>query len=80
MKVVERPIDRSELYLASEAFFTGTGVQITAIIRVDYRAIGSGEMGPVTTKLRQLFFDVVRGRVRKYRNWCVPVYEAKHKI
>jgi branched-chain amino acid aminotransferase len=75
VNVVERSIDRSEIYLANEAFFTGTGVQITAVTRVDYRQIGAGQMGPVTTKLRELFFNVVRGRVKKYREWCAAVYE-----
>jgi branched-chain amino acid aminotransferase len=75
VNVVERSIDRSEIYLANEVFFTGTGVQVTAITRVDYRAIGAGQMGPITTKLRELFFNVVRGRVKKYREWCAPVYE-----
>jgi branched-chain amino acid aminotransferase len=74
VNVVERSIDRSEIYLANEAFFTGTGAQITAITRVDYRAIGSGQMGPITTKLRELFFNVVRGRVKKYHEWCTAVY------
>ncbi|MGH7451607.1 MAG: branched-chain amino acid transaminase [bacterium] len=78
VNVVERSIDRSEIYLANEAFFTGTGVQITAITRVDYRSIGTGKMGEITTKLRELFFNVVRGRVKKYREWCTPVYETKH--
>jgi branched-chain amino acid aminotransferase len=78
VNVVERSIDRSEIYLANEAFFTGTGVQITAITRVDYRAIGTGQMGEITTKLRELFFNVARGRVKKYREWCMPVYDTKH--
>jgi branched-chain amino acid aminotransferase len=77
VNVVERSIDRSEIYLANEAFFTGTGVQITAITRVDYRKIGDGQMGPITTKLRELFFNVVRGRVEKYRAWCEAVYATK---
>ncbi|MCI0698313.1 branched-chain amino acid transaminase [candidate division KSB1 bacterium] len=77
VNVVERSIDRSEIYLANEAFFTGTGVQITAITRVDYRSIGTGKMGEITTKLRELFFNVVRGRVKKYHEWCTPVYETK---
>lgn len=77
VNVVERSIDRSEIYLAHEAFFTGTGAQITAITRVDYRKIGDGQMGSITMTLRELFFNVVRGRVRKYREWCVAVYEAR---
>jgi len=77
VEVQERPIDRTEIYLADEAFFCGTGVQVAAITRVDHRAIGTGRMGPTTASLRKLYFDVVRGRVRKYRDWCAPVYQPK---
>ncbi len=77
IEVVERPIDRSEVYLAEEAFFCGTGVQMAAITRVDHRPIGSGKIGPVTARLRKLYFDVVRGRVAKYLEWCAPVYQSK---
>lgn len=76
LEVVERSIDRSEVYLAQEIFFTGTGAQITAVNRIDYRAIGSGQMGPVTRKLREIFFNVVRGREEKYQHWCEPVYQS----
>jgi branched-chain amino acid aminotransferase len=75
LEVEERQIDRTELYLSDEAFFTGTGVQIAAITRVDHRPIGDGKMGPVVSELRDLFFSVVRGQVQKYRHWCAPVYE-----
>jgi branched-chain amino acid aminotransferase len=74
LEVAERSIDRTELYLAEELWFTGTGVQIAAITRIDHRPIGEGKMGPLVTELRDLFFDVVRGRVPKYRHWCQPVY------
>ncbi|PYS26829.1 MAG: hypothetical protein DMG11_18515 [Acidobacteria bacterium] len=77
MEVKERQIDRTELYLADEAFFCGTGAQISAITRVDHRPIGTGKMGEATSRLRNLFFDVVRGRVPKYREWCHPVYDVK---
>jgi len=80
MNVVERSIDRSEVYLAQEMFFTGTGAQITAVTRVDYRAIGAGQMGPVTKKLREVFFDTVRSREEKYKHWCVPVYENAFRL
>ena len=76
LTVVERPIDRTELYLAEEAFFTGTGVQIAAITSVDKRAIGTGKIGPVCSRLRALYFDVVRGRNKRYRSWCLPVYKS----
>jgi len=72
--VQERPIDRTEIYLCDELFLSGTAAQITAITRVDYRPIGHGEMGPITTRLRKLFDDVVRGRMPKYRHWNTPVF------
>ena len=74
MQVIERPISRTELYVADEAFFTGTGVQVAAIVNVDHRPIGNGVMGAVAAAIRDLYFDVVRGKVRKYRHWCAPVY------
>jgi branched-chain amino acid aminotransferase len=72
--VVERPIDRTEIYLCDELFMTGTAAQITAVTRVDYRPIGSGEMGPVTDQLRRLYQDIVRGKEHKYESWVSPVY------
>jgi branched-chain amino acid aminotransferase len=73
--VVERDIDRTEVYLADEVFLCGTGVQIAAVTRVEHRVIGSGEMGPVTTRLRELYFEVVSGQVEKYQHWLAPVYQ-----
>ena len=75
--VVEREIDRTEVYLADEAFFCGTGVQVVAIAEVDHRPIGTGKMGPVVQQLRSLYFDLVRGKVNEYRDWNVPVYCTK---
>jgi len=77
LTVVERQIDRSELYLADEIFFVGTGVQIASVIMIDYRPVGSGKMGNITKNLRDLYFNVVRGRVQKYRHWCCPVYKEE---
>jgi branched-chain amino acid aminotransferase len=77
LPVVERPIDRTEVYLCDEFFMTGTAAQITAVTRVDHRPIGEGVMGPVTARLREIFNDVVRGRMPKYRGWNVPVYAEK---
>jgi branched-chain amino acid aminotransferase len=74
MDVVERPIDRTEVYLADELFFTGTAAQVTAITKVDNRVIGSGEMGTVTSQLRGLFDQVVRGNMEKYKDWNYPVF------
>src|SRR5207244_8086306 len=79
MEVQEREIDRTELYLADEAFYCGTGAQISAITAVDHRPIGTGRLGEVTARLRKMYFDVVRGRVAKYRDWCYPVYELNQK-
>jgi len=77
LRVVEREIDRTEVFVADEAFFCGTGVQIVAITEVDHRAVGDGKMGPVVQQLRKLYFDVVRGKIAKYHDWNVPVYGTK---
>jgi branched-chain amino acid aminotransferase len=74
LEVVERQIDRTEVYLADEIFLCGTGVQLVPVTRVDHRVVGSGELGPVTRELYALFSDVVRGRAGKYRHWNIPVY------
>jgi len=74
IRVEEREIDRTEVFVADEAFFCGTGVQIVAITEVDHRKVGDGKMGPVVRQLRQLYFDLVRGKIAKYRAWTVPVY------
>ena len=73
LNVVEREIDRSELYLAEEAFFCGTGVQIAAIGSIDHRTVGEGTAGPITQRLRDLFYRVLRGEVSTYRHWLSPV-------
>ncbi len=73
--VVERSIDRTEVYLADEMFFAGTGVQIAAITKVDHRDVGTGKMGPRTAEVKKFFMEVVHGRNAKYRDWCYPIYE-----
>jgi branched-chain amino acid aminotransferase len=78
--VVERSIDRSEIYVADEAMFVGTGVQIVAITRVDHRPIGSGRIGPIASGLRELYFRVVRGRHPAYRSWCAPVFAGQGQV
>jgi branched-chain amino acid aminotransferase len=75
LEVVERRIDRSELYLADEAFFTGTAVEIAPIVRIDDRPMGSGKVGLVATALRQFYSDAVRGRLAAYRHWVTPAYK-----
>lgn len=75
MPVVERPIDRTEAYICEEFFMTGTAAQVTAITRIDHRPVGTGVMGPVASRLRDIFNDVVRGKLEAYKNWVFPVYE-----
>jgi branched-chain amino acid aminotransferase len=78
LRTSERSIDRSEVYICDEAFLTGTGVQVAAITQVEHRPIGTGTIGPVVSRLRELYFDVVRGKNPKYRHWCTPVYSKGH--
>ena len=73
LKVAERSIDRTELFISDEVFMTGSAAQIVAVTKVDYREVGTGEMGPVATQLRALFDDVVRGKNPKYKHWNVEV-------
>lgn len=73
LEVVERSIDRTEVFISEEMFMTGTAAQITAVTKVDHRPVGGGVMGPVTTKLRALYEDVLRGKVKKYESWNVAV-------
>ena len=70
----QREIDRSELYMADEAFFCGTGVQMAAIGSFDHRQVGDGGKGPVTTALSDLFYRVITGEEEEYRHWLTPVY------
>jgi branched-chain amino acid aminotransferase len=75
--VVERSVDRSEIYVADEAFFCGTGAQIAPIIEVDHRPIGSGSAGPITRRIKDRYFDIVRGNVPAYAHWLTPVYPGR---
>lgn len=68
-----RSIDRSELYVADEAFLCGTGVQVSPVIEVDHRKVGFGEVGPVARAIRARYFDAVRGRSPEYRHWLTPI-------
>ncbi len=75
MRVVERVIDRTELYVADEVILVGTGAQIAPVLSIDRRPVGSGDIGPFGRKLQGLYDDIVRGKVAKYREqWCTPVY------
>jgi len=68
-----RRITRDDLYIADEAFFTGTAAEVTPIREVDGRTIGDGRIGPITARLQQAFFDVVNGKNDRYRDWLAPV-------
>jgi branched-chain amino acid aminotransferase len=72
LEVVERAVDRTELYIADEIFMVGTAAEILTIGSVDRYTIGDGGMGPVTTRLEQIFHDVVRGRRPEYAHWSTP--------
>lgn len=76
LRTIQRPIDRSEIYVSEEAFLCGTGVQVAAITQIEHRPVGTGSIGPVVSRLRELYFDVVRCKHPKYRHWCTPVYES----
>lgn len=78
VEVQERNIDRTECYLAEEMFLCGTGIQLAAATQIEHRPIGTGEVGPVTQRLRETFFNVVYGREPKYRDWLTPVYVPEH--
>src|SRR3954453_3338054 len=73
--VEARRLTRDDIYIADEAFFTGTAAEVTPIRELDNRPIGSGSCGPITKKLQSMFFDVVNGRNPKYRSWLTPVAE-----
>jgi branched-chain amino acid aminotransferase len=74
MEVVEREIDRTELYVAEEAFFCGSGYEITPIVSVDRFPLGAGQVGPVTQKLLSAYMNIVRGTDKRYPEWRTPVY------
>jgi len=73
LPIVERSIDRTEAYIAEEFFMTGTAAEVIAVTRIDHRPVGAGAMGPITTKLRALYADAIRGRLPKYKSWNVAV-------
>jgi branched-chain amino acid aminotransferase len=73
IRVVEKRITRDEVYIADEAFFTGTAAEVTPIRELDGRKIGAGKRGPITEKLQTLYFDVVHGRSHQHLDWLTPV-------
>jgi branched-chain amino acid aminotransferase len=74
LNIVERQVDRTEVYLCDELFLTGTAAQITAVTRVDHRPVADGKMGQITTHLYHLFQEIIRGKVDKYSKWLTAVY------
>jgi branched-chain amino acid aminotransferase len=74
LPVMERQVGRTELYAADEVFLCGTGAQVSPVVEVDRRPVGTGKVGSLTTKIQELYFQVVKGRQPKYRHWCTPVY------
>lgn len=77
LEVTERAIDRSELYVCDELFLTGTAVGVSAVVRVDHRQVGDGEIGAVTREVRRLYFEAVHGKLPAYRKWVVPALAAR---
>ncbi len=73
-KVIERDVARSELYIADEIFFSGTGVQVAWVKEVDRRRVGEGSMGSISKELQTLFFKIVRGEESNYSSWLTPIY------
>jgi branched-chain amino acid aminotransferase len=71
-----RSIDRSELYIADEMFLCGTGVQISPVVEIDHRPIGTGAIGPIGRLVRDRYFDAVRGRLPAYRHWLTEIEPA----
>ena len=74
MPLVERSIDRTELYTCDELFLCGTGAQISPVIEVDRRPVGSGKVGEFSQELQNIYFGAVRGELTKYKDWTIPVY------
>ncbi len=77
LQVVERSIDRSELYICDELFLTGTAVGVAPIVRVDHRQIRDGAIGAIARQLNQVYFDATRGHLPAYRRWLVPVHRPQ---
>jgi len=73
LEVRERRITRDEVYIAEEAFFTGTAAEVLPIRELDGRVIGAGKRGPVTEKLQAMYFDAVKGKSAKHANWLTSV-------
>ena len=69
IEVIQRTIDRSELYLADEMFLSGSSMNVTPVISIDHRAIGSGHTGKITSQLMKAYDDVARGKNDNFKQW-----------
>lgn len=76
VEVVEREVDRSELYVCDEAFFCGSGAEVLPIVSIDHYELGDGTPGRLTRDLQRLYFEAARGLLPRYRHWLTPVYGA----
>jgi branched-chain amino acid aminotransferase len=74
LDVLERSIDRTELYTCDELLLCGTGAQISPVVEVDRRPVGDGKVGEFTQELQNIYFNAVRGETPKYKDWTIPVY------
>lgn len=72
--VVERTIDRTELYICDEAFLCGSAMEITPVLSIDKSVIGDGKIGSITKELHLMYLDAVRGKLEQYKNWITPIY------
>jgi len=79
VETIERSIVRSELYTADECFMTGTAAHVTPVIEVDHRKVSDGGLGPITGRLKDMYFAIIQGRNPKYLDWCTPGY-ARERV
>jgi len=71
--VIERSIDRTELYIADEVFFSGTGAKVSPVTQIDNYKINNGKIGPISKKIQKTYFDAVKGKIEQYKKWVMPI-------
>lgn len=80
LEVVERDVDRTELYIADEAFFCGSGAEVVPIVGIDHYPVGDGAVGPLTTRMQDLYSRIVVDKAGPYAKWLLPVYrDSDHR-
>ena len=72
-EVEERHIARTELYVADEVFFCGTGAQVSPVVEIDHRKVGDGKPGKITKEIQEVYFKAVRGKIEKFKNWVIEI-------